>query len=75
MHPAYQAIIGMGPDAIPMILEELSQNSGYWYWALKAISHEDPVAPRDRGSIALMRAAWLNWGSTKGLFKKSSAFA
>ena len=67
MHPAYQAIIGMGADALPMILEDLRHCSGHWYWALKAISNEDPVVPRDRGSIKKMKAAWLQWGKTKGL--------
>jgi hypothetical protein len=67
MHPAYQTIIGMGADALPMILEDLRQNSGHWYWALKAISNEDPVMPCDRGSIKKMKDAWLLWGKTKGL--------
>lgn len=67
MNPAYQAIIGMGAEALPMILEELRQNSGHWYWALKAISNEDPVVPRDRGSVKRMRVAWLHWGMAKGL--------
>jgi len=69
MNPAYQAIIGMGADALPMILEDLRQNSGHWYWALKAISNEDPVVPRDRGSIKKMKGAWLQWGETKGLVR------
>jgi len=69
MNPAYQAIIGMGAEAIPMILEDLRQNSGHWYWALKAISNEDPVVPRDRGSIKKMKSAWLQWGETKGLVR------
>lgn len=69
MNPAYQAIIGMGFDALPMILEDLRQNSGHWYWALKAISNEDPVVPRDRGSIKKMKSAWLQWGETKGLVR------
>lgn len=67
MHPSHQAIIGMGPDALPMILEDLQVNSGYWYWALKSISNEDPVAPRDRGVIKKMKIAWLRWGQIKGL--------
>jgi hypothetical protein len=67
MHPAYQAIIGMGPEVLPLILEDLRTNSGHWYWALKAISNEDPVVPRDRGSIKRMKNAWLLWGETKGL--------
>jgi hypothetical protein len=66
MHPAYQAIIGMGDDALPFIMEELRNNSGHWYWALKAISNEDPVPPRDRGVITKMKSAWLRWGVQKG---------
>lgn len=69
MNPAYQAIIGMGAEALPMILEDLRQNSGHWYWALKAISNEDPVVPRDRGSVKKMKGAWLKWGETKGLVR------
>lgn len=69
MNPAYQAIIGMGAEALPMILDDLRQNSGHWYWALKAISNEDPVVPRDRGSIKKMKDAWLQWGETKGLVR------
>lgn len=69
MNPAYQAIIGMGEEALSMILEDLRQNSGHWYWALKAISNEDPVVPRDRGSIKKMKDAWLQWGETKGLVR------
>ncbi|MCI0379537.1 MAG: hypothetical protein L0215_18160 [Gemmataceae bacterium] len=67
MHPAYQAIIGMGTDALPLILEDLRTNSGHWYWALKAISNEDPVPPTDRGVIRKMKAAWLKWGQQKGI--------
>jgi len=67
VHPAYQAIIGMGPEALPLILEDLRHNSGHWYWALKAISNEDPVPPRDRGAIKRMKAAWLRWGEQKGI--------
>jgi len=69
MNPAYQTIIGMGAEALPMILEDLRENSGQWYWALKAISNEDPVVPRDRGSIKKMKGAWLQWGETKGLVR------
>jgi len=69
MHPAYQTIIGMGSDALPTILDDLRANSGHWYWALKAISNEDPVVPADRGSIKSMRRAWLRWGAAKGFIR------
>lgn len=67
MHPAYQAIIGMGSEALPMILADLREHSGHWYWALKAISNEDPVPPASRGSIRQMKAAWLQWAEQKGI--------
>lgn len=70
MHPAYQAIIGMGPEALPMILDDLRENSGHWYWALKSISNEDPVPPSDRGAIRRMKAAWLRWGADKGIVSR-----
>ena len=65
LHPAYQGIIGMGAEALPLILTELQ--AGYWYWALKAISGEDPVPPEDRGAVPRMKEAWLKWGLAKGL--------
>ena len=67
LHPAYQEIIGMGPDALPFILEELRDSSDHWFWALKAISSEDPVPPSARGSVKHMTSAWLRWGRAKNL--------
>ncbi len=66
IHPAYQQIIGMGKDAIPLILKELEKNPNHWFWALKAIAGEDPVNPEDRGKIAKMAEAWLKWGKENG---------
>lgn len=66
MHPAYQRIIGMGKEAIPLILEELSKNAGHWFWALKSITDEDPVLPEQRGNIKKMTNAWLKWGKERG---------
>ena len=66
VHPAYQQIIGMGRDVIPLLLRELENNSGRWFWALKSISREEPVTPEQRGKTKEMIAAWLNWGREKG---------
>ncbi len=62
MHPAYQQIIGMGLNAIPLILEEMKEKPGHWFWALKSITGKDPVLPEQRGRIKEMTKAWLNWG-------------
>src|SRR5947209_16333291 len=66
MHPAYQQIIGMGPAAVPLILRELEDRPGHWFWALKAITGADPVAPEDRGRVRRMARAWLDWAKAQG---------
>lgn len=66
LHPAYQQIIGMGKDVIPLMLAELKRKPGHWFWALKAITGEDPVLPEQRGLIKEMTAAWLRWGHRQG---------
>jgi hypothetical protein len=67
IHPAYQQIIGMGSDALPLIFQELRDRGGYWYWALKAITGDDPVPETDRGKVQLMKKAWLKWAEDRGL--------
>lgn len=64
LHPAYQRIIGLGPDAIPFILKEISQRPGHWFWALHAITGEDPA--KSGATFKEAVEAWLNWGSSKG---------
>ena len=61
-HPAYQEIISMGKDAIPFLLAELKREPAHWFWALKAITGEDPVKPGQRGRMKEMAEAWLAWG-------------
>jgi hypothetical protein len=65
-HPAYQQIIGMGKEAIPLILEELQREEDHWFWALKAITGEDPVPPGDRGQLPKMTEDWLRWAEEHG---------
>lgn len=62
--PSYQAIMGMGPIAVPLILAELESNQDdpdQWFWALKAITGADPIAEQDRGDFVAMAQAWLQW--------------
>jgi hypothetical protein len=66
MHSAYQRIIGMGPAAVPWLLRELASSPDRWFWALRAITEEDPVPAADRGNSAAMTRAWLAWGKERG---------
>ena len=63
----YQRIIGMGWDAVPFILAELQREPDQWFWALKAITQEDPVPPEAVGKVRLMAEAWIDWGRRRGL--------
>ncbi len=63
--PSYQKIIAMGKNVMPLILNKLESEGDepdMWFWALRVISDEDPVAEKDRGNVKAMAAAWLRWG-------------
>jgi hypothetical protein len=63
MHNAYQQIIGMGRDAVPLILAELRDRPDDWFWALAAITGEDPA----KGEVEFekARAQWLDWAKSR----------
>jgi hypothetical protein len=65
-HPAYQAIIALGPPVVPLILRDLERQPDHWFDALKAITGEDPVSPQDWGRVRAMADAWLAWGRSRG---------
>jgi hypothetical protein len=65
-HPAYQKIIGMGKEALPFLFEELRREPDFWFWALSAITGEDPVPEAARGNVRLMAKAWLTWAEEHG---------
>ena len=67
LHKGYQEIIGLGRDALPLILRRLSTEPNHWFWALRAISGEDPVPADDVGNFDAMRKAWLQWARDRGL--------
>jgi hypothetical protein len=65
-HPAYQRIIGLGPGAVPLILRDLKASHDDWFWALTAITGDNPINERDAGDVARMTEAWLRWGRANG---------
>jgi hypothetical protein len=65
-HPAYQQIIELGPNVVPLLLRELEWRPNHWFAALKALTGVDPVSPSDQGKIGLMAEAWIRWGREHG---------
>ena len=66
MHPAYQRIIGLGPSVISLVLEALSAEADHWFWALQALTGENPVSESSAGNIKLMAGEWQEWASDHG---------
>jgi hypothetical protein len=66
-HPAYRAIIALGPPVVPLLLRDLAQEPVHWFEALEAITKEDPVPREHWGNIAAMTSDWLTWGRQRGL--------
>lgn len=67
VHPAYQEIIGMGDEAVVLILRELEKAPEHWFWALSAITGVNPVGDDDRGDVQAMTRSWLDWGRIEGV--------
>jgi hypothetical protein len=63
-HPSYLAIIGMGPDAVPLIIEDLRNTREHWLVALHAITRQDPAPSNATFGDAV--DAWLAWGKEQG---------
>ena len=68
-NPAYQRIIGLGLPVVPLILEDLRKQPYHWFWALNAITGEDPVPDSSRGRVREMADAWINWGVKQELIE------
>ncbi len=64
--PAYQRTIGLGPQALPLILRLVMRDrSAVWFWALAAISGSDIADGAE--SVEAAAASWIEWGQSRDL--------
>ena len=61
MDDAYQRIIALGPEVVPIILDELETHGGHWFPALRALTGEQPVLEEHAGRVQLMKEDWRKW--------------
>jgi hypothetical protein len=66
LHDAYQSIMAMGPDVVPLLLRDLQEKRRSWFWALRHLTQANPVRPEDQGNLDKMIAAWVAWGKREG---------
>jgi hypothetical protein len=67
--PEYQRIIGMGESAVPLLIDQLvreNHDPDLWFWALTAITGEDPTKEEDQGNFPKMAKAWISWAQDQG---------
>jgi len=66
-HPTYKAIIALGPEVLPLLLEEMRDRPNHWSFALITLNGGvNPVPPPDYCQMGKVRAAWVKWGIEKG---------
>lgn len=65
-HPAYQIIIAMGYDVVPLILRDLQEKPEHWFVALTEITGEDPIKQEHAGYMRKMANDWIEWGKSRG---------
>jgi hypothetical protein len=66
LNPAHQAIIGLGLEAVPLLLRELAREPTHLGWALASITRENPVTEEIAGDVLAQAEAWLAWGRLRG---------
>ena len=65
-HQAYQQIVDMGEEAVPLILRRMEQTGCHWDMALHLITGAAPVPRHLWGNIKEMHKIWLQWGREHG---------
>ena len=65
-HPAWQEIVRLGPEVVPLLLRDLEDNHTHWFAALEAITGARPVPVAVAGNIPRMAETWLRWATDKG---------
>jgi hypothetical protein len=65
-HPAYQEIIRLGPDVIPLLLRDLQAHHTHWFAALHVLTGADPIAPSSAGNVPKMVDVWMGGAKEHG---------
>jgi hypothetical protein len=65
-YPAYQEIVCLGPEVVPLPLRDLAVNHTHWFAALEAIAGAQPVPASAAGNVPAMAEFWLCWAKNHG---------
>lgn len=62
----YLSIIGMGMEAVPLILRDLEKTGAPWFVALEAITGRTGIGMEYPGNFRKKKELWLQWGRDHG---------
>jgi hypothetical protein len=65
-HPAYKAVIALGPEVVPMLLRDMKDHHSHWFFALGEITGAHPAPPSAAGNVPLLIDYWLRWAKENG---------
>jgi hypothetical protein len=65
-----QAIVDMGWEAVPHIIDLLRNRPHWLFYALGVITQANPVKPEHAGHLREMAADWIEWYDKSVLSKK-----
>lgn len=66
INQSYQSIIGLGTEAVPLLMRELTRGPDHLGWALASITRENPITDEMAGDIIAQTEAWIAWGRLHG---------
>ncbi|MEP7374367.1 MAG: hypothetical protein ABI675_13320 [Chitinophagaceae bacterium] len=66
-HPAHLAILQLGEQVLPLLIEELQENNNHWFITLNKITGVNPVAAEHAGDVELMKNDWITWAQDNNI--------
>ncbi len=64
---AYRSIIGLGQEVLPFIIDDLKNNDSHWFYALEALTGQNPIKENHKGVVPLMKKDWIEWAKENNL--------
>jgi len=64
---AYRSIIGLGQKVIPFIIDDLKATDNHWFYALEALTGQNPIKENHKGIVPLMKNDWIEWAKANNL--------
>ena len=60
-HPSFEALVGLGRPAVPLIVERYREGNLFWGAALRRITGVTTFGDGVVGDLAATRRGWLAW--------------